>query len=145
MSNSSVGNNFWISLTVLRLPQHLMHAESRSCNTTKYVDSFLSNLFLHYFCFCSFLIIKKESMDSVQNLSIKIKKCPWTQFSRLLLIKRALLDVVYLILFLHYFCFCSKRCLWTPSMTGGAWTRPMKVVHGPAPKWGSMDPWSIIT
>ena len=23
-------------------------------------------------------------------------------------------------------------------MTGGPWTRSMKVVHGPGPKWGSM-------
>ena len=41
-------------------------------------------LFMHYFCFCSFLIIKKVSIDTVQNLSIIKKKCPWTRFSRLL-------------------------------------------------------------
>ena len=29
-------------------------------------------------------------------------------------------------------------------MTGGPWTRSMKVVHGPGPKWGSMDPWSMF-
>ena len=29
-------------------------------STTKYVDRFLSNLILHYFCFCPFLIIKKS-------------------------------------------------------------------------------------
>ena len=28
-------------------------------------------------------------------------------------------------------------------MTGGPWTRSMKVVHGPGPKRGSMDPWSL--
>ena len=29
-------------------------------------------------------------------------------------------------------------------MTGGPWTRSMKVVHRPGPKWGSMDPWSMF-
>ena len=29
-------------------------------------------------------------------------------------------------------------------MTGGPWTQSMKVVHGPGPKWGSMDPWSTF-
>ena len=29
-------------------------------------------------------------------------------------------------------------------MTGGPWTWSMKVVHGPGPKWGSMDPWSMF-
>ena len=29
-------------------------------------------------------------------------------------------------------------------MTGGPWTGSMKVVHGPGPKWGSMDPWSMF-
>ena len=29
-------------------------------------------------------------------------------------------------------------------MTGGPWTRSIKVVHGPGPKWGSMDPWSMF-
>ena len=29
-------------------------------------------------------------------------------------------------------------------MTGGPRTRSMKVVHGPGPKWGSMDPWSMF-
>ena len=29
-------------------------------------------------------------------------------------------------------------------MTGGPWTRSMKVVHGPGPKRGSMDPWSMF-
>ena len=29
-------------------------------------------------------------------------------------------------------------------MTGGPWARSMKVVHGPGPKWGSMDPWSVF-
>ena len=29
-------------------------------------------------------------------------------------------------------------------MKGGPWTRSMKVVHGPGPKWGSMDPWSVF-
>ena len=41
----------------------------------------------------------------------------------------------FLTLFL-YLCFCSfliikKNCPWTWSMTGGPWTRSMKVVHGP--------------
>ena len=39
-------------------------------------------------------------MNLVQNLLIKIKKCPWT--------------------------------------------RSMKMVHGPGPKRGSMDPWSMF-
>ena len=55
----------------------------------------------------------------------------------------------FLTFFLHYFYFCSfliikKNCPWTRSMTGGPWTRSMKVVHGPGPKWGSMDPWSMF-
>ena len=55
----------------------------------------------------------------------------------------------FLTFFLHYFYFCSfliikKNCPWTQSMTGGPWTRSMKVVHGPDPKWGSMDPWSLF-
>ena len=29
-------------------------------------------------------------------------------------------------------------------MTEGPWTRSMKVVHGPGPRWGSMDPWSMF-
>ena len=29
-------------------------------------------------------------------------------------------------------------------MTGGPWTRSMKVVHGPGPKWGSMDQGSMF-
>ena len=29
-------------------------------------------------------------------------------------------------------------------MTGGPWTRSIKVVHGPGPRWGSMDPWSMF-
>ena len=30
-------------------------------------------------------------------------------------------------------------------MTGGPWTRSMKVVHGPGPNGGwSMDPWSMF-
>ena len=29
-------------------------------------------------------------------------------------------------------------------MTGGPWTRSMKVVHGPGPRWESMDPWSMF-
>ena len=29
-------------------------------------------------------------------------------------------------------------------MRGGPWTWSMKVVHGPGPKWGSMDPWSMF-
>ena len=29
-------------------------------------------------------------------------------------------------------------------MTGGPWTRSMKVVHGPGPRRGSMDPWSML-
>ena len=29
-------------------------------------------------------------------------------------------------------------------MTGGPWTWSMKVVHGPGPKRGSMDPWSMF-
>ena len=29
-------------------------------------------------------------------------------------------------------------------MKGGPWTRSMKVVHGPGPKWGSMDPWVMF-
>ena len=29
-------------------------------------------------------------------------------------------------------------------MTGGPWTRSIKVVHGPGPKRGSMDPWSMF-
>ena len=43
-------------------------------------------------------------MDTVKNLSIKIKKYPWTR----------------------------------------SMTRSMKVVHGPGPKWVSMDPWSMF-
>ena len=55
----------------------------------------------------------------------------------------------FLTLFLHYFCFCSfliikKNCPWTLSMTGGPWTRSIKVVHGPGPKRGSMDHWSMF-
>ena len=55
----------------------------------------------------------------------------------------------FLTFFLHYFYFCSfliikKNCPWTQSMTGGPWTWSMKVVHGPGPKWGSMDPWSMF-
>ena len=38
----------------------------------------------------------------------------------------------------------KKNCPWTWSMTGGPWTRSMKVVHGPGPKRGSMDPWSMF-
>ena len=38
----------------------------------------------------------------------------------------------------------KKNCPWTWSMTGGPWTRSMKVVHGPCPKRGSMDPWSMF-
>ena len=38
----------------------------------------------------------------------------------------------------------KKNCPWAWSMTGGPWTRSMKVVHGPGPKWGSMDPWSMF-
>ena len=30
------------------------------------------------------------------------------------------------------------------SITKCPWTRAMKVVHGPGPKWGSMDPWFIF-
>ena len=37
----------------------------------------------------------------------------------------------------------KKNCPWTWSTTGGPWTRSMKVVHGPGPKRGSMDPWSM--
>ena len=53
----------------------------------------------------------------------------------------------FLTLFLYYFCFCSfliikKNC--PPVMTGGPRTRSMKVVHGPGPKWGSMDLWSMF-
>ena len=60
------------------------------------------------------------------------------------------------IFFWHYFCFWVsmdlvqnlpikiKNCSWTWSMTGGPWTRSMKVVHGPGPKRGSMDPWSLF-
>ena len=29
-------------------------------------------------------------------------------------------------------------------MKGGPWTQSMKVVHGPGPQWGSMDPWSMF-
>ena len=49
-----------------------------------------------------------------------------------------------LFLFLFISHYLKKRCPWTPSMTGDAWTWSMKVVYGPGPKWGSMDPWSII-
>ena len=64
-------------------------------------------------------------------------------------IEHCLLLLFFLTLFLHYFWFCSfliikKNCPWTWSMTGGPWTRSMKVVHGPGPKWGSMDPWSMF-
>ena len=38
----------------------------------------------------------------------------------------------------------NKNCPWTWSMTGGPWTRSMKEVHGPGPKRGSMDPWSMF-
>ena len=31
-----------------------------------------------------------------------------------------------------------------PVHESGPWTRSMKVVHGPGPKWGSKDPWSIF-
>ena len=30
------------------------------------------------------------------------------------------------------------------SITKCPWTRAMKVVHGPGPKWGSMDPWFMF-
>ena len=33
----------------------------------------------------------------------------------------------------------------TRSMIGGPWTRSMIVVHGPGPRWESMDPWSILS
>ena len=64
-------------------------------------------------------------------------------------IKHCLLLLLFFNLIFHYFCFCSfliikKNCPWTRSMTGGPWTRSMKVVHGPGPKWGSMDPWSMF-
>ena len=45
--------------------------------------------------------------------------------------------------FVHFSLF-KKKCPWTWSMTGAPWTRSMKVVHGPGPKWGSMDPWSMF-
>ena len=32
----------------------------------------------------------------------------------------------------------------TRSMTGGPWTRSMIVVHGPGPRWESMNPWSMF-
>ena len=53
-----------------------------------------------------------------------------------------LLIALFLFLFTsHYF---KKNCQWTRSMTGGPWTRSIKVVHGPGPRWGSMDPWFMF-
>ena len=31
-----------------------------------------------------------------------------------------------------------------PVHESGPWTQSMKVVHGPSPKWGSMDSWSMF-
>ena len=71
--NASLADNFWISLTVFYLRLHICKQSVRHVSTLNIceqsrasVDSFLSNLiFLHYFCFYSFLIIWK--------------KCPWTR------------------------------------------------------------------
>ena len=118
-------------------------------STTKYLDTSCQILFLHYFCFCSFFIIKKVSMDTVQNLSIIKKSVHGPSFWDYYWSIKQLLVVVFLSyfstisVFVHFSLF-KKRCPWTPSMTGDAWTRSMKVVYGPGPKWGSMDPWSII-
>ena len=65
-------------------------------STTKYVDSFLSNLIFALFLF----LFISHYLQSVHGHSPKPfynkKKCPWTQFSRLLLINQALLAVVFL-------------------------------------------------
>ena len=106
-------------------------------------------LFLHYFCFCSFLIIYKVSMDTVQNLSIIKKSVHGLSFlDYYWSIKHCLLLFFYPIFPLFLFLFIShyfKKGVHGPHpWQGGAWTRSMKVVYGPGPKWGSMDPWSII-
>ena len=31
-----------------------------------------------------------------------------------------------------------------PVRDRGPWTQSIKVVHGPGPRWGSMDPWSMF-
>ena len=69
-------------------------------------------------------------MDTVQNLSIIKKECPWTRFLRLLLINRAIawcsffnpIFALFLFLFIsHYF----KKGVHGP--------HPSQGVHGPGP------------
>ena len=102
-------------------------------STTKYVDSFLSNLIFALFLF----LFISHYLQSVHGHSPKPfynkKKCPWTQFLRLLLINRAITCCCFFILFFHYFCFCSfliilKKVSMDPIHDRG--------VHGPGPwKW----------
>ena len=58
------------------------------------------------------------------------------------LVKSYFCTISVLIHFSLFFWKCSfyqnKKRQWTRSMTGGPWTRSMKVVHGPGPKWESM-------
>ena len=55
-------------------------------------------------------------------------------------IEHCLLLLLFLTLFLHYFCFCSFLIIKKTVHGPGPW----QGVHGPGPKWGSMDPWSMF-
>ena len=108
-------------------------------STTKYVDSFLSNLIFALFLF----LFISHYLQSVHGHSPK----PFYN-EKSVHGPRAIACCCFLILFLHYFCFwsfliISKKESMNPAMTGGAWTASMKLVYGPGPKWGSTDPWSI--
>ena len=103
-------------------------------------------LFLHYFCFCSLLSIKKVSTGHSPKPFYNLKKCPWTRFSRLLLISQVIACSCF---FKSYFCTISvffsfliiskkvsmdpvhdRGCM-NPVHESGPWTRSKVGVHGP--------------
>ena len=54
--------------------------------------------------------------------------------------EHCLLLLLFLTLFLHYFCFCSFLIIKKTVHGPGPW----QGVHGPGPEKGSMDPWSMF-
>ena len=76
-------------------------------------------LFLHYFCFCSFLIIKKHSPNNKKKVSLDPVFEIITDINRAIACCSFFNPIFAFSVFVHFSLF-KKRSPWTPSMTGGA-------------------------